>query len=215
MSQHRGLNLIRQTGIIAIMRAENPDDLLYVADAVCAGGVRAIEVTLNTPGALAVIEQAVGRYNQDILFGAGTVLDAESARVAILAGAQFVVSPTFNPATVEMCRRYSIPVIPGAFTPTEIVAAWEGGADMVKIFPVNLGGPDLIKILKGPLAHVEMVAVGNVTLENVAAYIRAGVAAVGLGSALITPKLLVTKDFTNITTRARRFIETVKIVRSG
>jgi 2-dehydro-3-deoxyphosphogluconate aldolase/(4S)-4-hydroxy-2-oxoglutarate aldolase len=209
MVGQQGSNIIRETGVIAIMRAKSSEQLLRAADAIRAGGVRVIEVTMTTPGALSVIEQAVSKYGQDVLFGAGTVLDAESARVAILAGAQFIVSPSFKPALVEICRRYSVPVMPGAYTPTEILTAWECGADMVKVFPAGIGGPALIKALKAPLPQVELVPVGGVNLDTTADFIRAGAAAVGVGSALINQQLLEAGDFAALTERARRFMEEV------
>ena len=212
MDHQKGMDIIRETGVIAIMRTKSPEQLLRAADAIREGGVRAIEVTMTTPGALSVIEQATSRYQdagQDVVFGAGTVLDAESARACILAGAQFIVSPSFNPALVELCRRYSVPVMPGAYTPTEIVTAWECGADMVKVFPASIGGPALIKALKAPLPQIELVPVGGVNLETAADFIRAGAAAVGVGSALINQKLLDSEDFFTLTERARRFVEEV------
>jgi 2-dehydro-3-deoxyphosphogluconate aldolase/(4S)-4-hydroxy-2-oxoglutarate aldolase len=218
MDHQKGMDIIRETGVIAIMRTRSPEQLLRAADAIRAGGVRAIEVTMTTPGALAVIEQATSRYQnagQDVLFGAGTVLDAESARACILAGAQFIVSPSFNPALVELCRRYSVPVMPGAYTPTEIVTAWECGADMVKVFPASIGGPALIKALKAPLPQVELVPVGGVNLDTAADFIRAGAAAVGVGSALINQKLLDAEDFPTLTERAHRFVEEVARGRMG
>lgn len=209
MDYQESLDLIRKTSVVAIMRAKSSEQLLRAADAIRAGGLGVIEVTMTTPGALAIIEQAVGRYDQDVLFGAGTVLDAESARAAILAGARFIVSPSFKPALVEICRRYSIPVIPGAFTPTEILTAWECGADMVKVFPASFGGPALIKAIKAPLPQIELVPVGGVNLDTTAEFIRAGAAAVGVGSALINQKLLDAQDFATLTDRARRYVEEV------
>lgn len=209
MNYQESLDLIRKTGVVAIMRAKSSGQLLRAADAIRAGGLGVIEVTMTTPGALAIIEQAVAKYDQDVLFGAGTVLDAESARAAILAGAQFIVSPSFKPALVEICRRYSIPVIPGAFTPTEILTAWECGADMVKVFPASFGGPALIKAIKAPLPQIELVPVGGVNLDTTAEFIRAGAAAVGVGSELINQKLLDAQDFATLTDRARRYVEEV------
>jgi len=212
MDHQKGVDIIRRTGVIAIMRAQTSEQLLRAADAIREGGVRAIEVTMTTPGALSIIEQAVARYwhaGEEVLFGAGTVLDAESARAAILAGAQFIVAPSFSPALVEICRRYSVPVMPGAYTPTEILAAWEHGADMVKVFPASIGGPALIKALKAPLPQIELVPVGGVKLENTADFVRAGAAAVGVGSALINQRLLDSQDFGTLTERARRFMEEV------
>jgi len=215
MKNHECLNLIRDTGVIAIMRAQSSDLLLRAADAIRAGGVAAIEVTMTTPGALEIIERAAGRYGQGVVFGAGTVLDSESARAAILAGAQFVVSPSFKTELVEMCRRYSVPVFPGAYTSTEIVTAWEAGADMVKIFPAGIGGPPLLKALKAPLPQVELIPVGGVNLETAADFIRAGAAALGVGSALINQRLLDEGDFGALSERARRFTEEVLRGRGG
>jgi 2-dehydro-3-deoxyphosphogluconate aldolase/(4S)-4-hydroxy-2-oxoglutarate aldolase len=199
------LELIRSTGIIAIMRAKSPDALLQAAEAIRAGGVRVIEVTMTVPGALKVIEQAAARFGDDIAFGAGTVLDSESARAAILAGAQFIVAPAVKPAVIELCRRYSVPVFPGAYTPTEILTAWECGADMVKVFPASVGGPGFIKALKAPLPQIELVPVGGVKEDNTAEFIRAGSAAVGVGGELIDQKLLDSGSFGELTERAKRF----------
>ena len=203
------LQTIRQTGVIAILRAKSSEQLLAAADAIRLVGVCAIEVTMTTPGALAIIEQARARYSQEVFFGAGTVLDPESARAAILAGAQFVVAPSLKPGVIELCHRYSIPVFPGAYTPTEILAAWELGADMVKIFPASTGGPGFIKALKAPLPQVEMVPVGGVNLGNTADFMRAGAAAVGVGGELLDSKLLEAKDWPALTERARAFIDAV------
>jgi 2-dehydro-3-deoxyphosphogluconate aldolase / (4S)-4-hydroxy-2-oxoglutarate aldolase len=221
MLRDDALTIIRQTGVIAIMRAQAPDQLLAAAEAVHAGGVQAIEVTFTTPGALDVIRQAVamfgapgasgaaGSSGADMLFGAGTVLDPESARAAILAGAQFIVCPTFNPAIIALCKRYSVPVLPGAFTPTEILAAWEAGADMVKVFPASIGGPAYIKAVRAPLPHVSLVPVGGVDLSNTADFIRAGADAVGVGGELINQKLLDAANWSSLTERARRFMAEV------
>jgi 2-dehydro-3-deoxyphosphogluconate aldolase/(4S)-4-hydroxy-2-oxoglutarate aldolase len=196
-------------GVVAIMRAKSSDQLLEAAEAVREGGVTAIEVTMTTPGALQVIEQAVARYGEHVLFGAGTVLDPESARAAILAGAQFIVAPALNLKTVELCRRYNIPVMPGAYTPTEILTAWEAGADFIKVFPASVGGPALIKALKAPLPQVRMVPVGGVDLTTTADFIRAGADLVGVGGELVSQRLLDERDFAGITERARSFREEV------
>jgi 2-dehydro-3-deoxyphosphogluconate aldolase/(4S)-4-hydroxy-2-oxoglutarate aldolase len=209
MNQSEALAMIRDTGVIAIMRAQSSDQLLQAADAIRAGGVQALEVTLTTPGALTIIEQSRARYDEGVLFGAGSVLDGVSARAAILAGAQFIVSPSFKPELAAICRRYSVPVMPGAFTSTEIVTAWESGADMVKVFPASLGGPALIKALKAPLPQIDMVPVGGVSLENAADFIRAGASAIGAGSALVNQRLLEAGDFDALEERARRLIAEV------
>ncbi len=209
MNLQQAMDIIRNTGIIAIMRTQSSEQLLRAADAIRAGGVCVIEVTMTTPGALRIIEEATGKYGEDVLFGAGTVLDAESARAALLAGAQFIVAPAFNAEVVQICRRYSIPVFPGAYTPTEILTAWEAGADMVKVFPASIGGPRLIKAIKAPLPQVELVPVGGVNMETAADFIRAGAAALGVGSALINQTLLDSDDFATLTERARRLMEEV------
>lgn len=206
---------IRKTGIVAIMRANSSEQLLAAADAVKAGGVNAIEVTMTTPGALRVIEQATARYGEEVIFGVGSVLDPETARAAILAGAQFVVCPTLKLETIEMCHRYDIPVVPGAYTPTEVLTAWEAGADMVKIFPASVGGPAYIKAVKAPLPQVRLVPVGGVNLKTTADFIRAGSEVVGVGGSLINQKLLEAQEFKTITENARRYCEEVEKGRSG
>jgi len=204
------LNLIRETGVIAIMRAQSSAQLIAAADAIKAGGVRVIEVTMTTPGALDVIAEATQRYGDAVLFGAGSVLDAETARVAILAGAGFIVAPTLNLDVIALCNRYSIPVMPGCFTPTEMLAAWEAGADMVKLFPAEIGGPALVKAIRAPLPQLEIVPVGGVDLNTAADFIRNGAAALGVGSSLVNQKLLDAGDMAELTRRAAAFIEEVQ-----
>ncbi len=210
MNKADKLNLIRETGVIAIMRAQDATQLIAAADAIKAGGVRVIEVTMTTPGALGVITEATRRYGDAVLFGAGSVLDAETARAAILAGAGFIVAPTLNLNVIALCHRYSIPVIPGCFTPTEMLTAWEAGADMVKLFPAEIGGPALVKAIRAPLPQLEIVPVGGVTLDTAADFIRSGAAALGVGSSLINQKLLDAGDMAELTRRAAAFIEEVK-----
>jgi 2-dehydro-3-deoxyphosphogluconate aldolase/(4S)-4-hydroxy-2-oxoglutarate aldolase len=207
MKEDRQLEFIHEAGVVAIMRAKSSDQLLAAAEAIHEGGVRAIEVTMTTPNALEVINQATTRLGDDVLFGAGSVLDSETARAAILAGAQFIVCPTLSLSTIETCKRYSIPVVPGAYTPTEILTAWQAGATMVKVFPASIGGPGYIKAVKAPLPQVKLTAVGGVDLNNTADFIRAGCEGVGVGSDLVNQKLLDAKDFREITERARRFRE--------
>jgi 2-dehydro-3-deoxyphosphogluconate aldolase/(4S)-4-hydroxy-2-oxoglutarate aldolase len=209
MDNENLLKRIYESGVVAIMRANTSHQLLDAAKAVLAGGVNAIEVTMTTPGAIEVIRQAVESLGDDVTFGAGTVLDAETARVAILAGAQFIVCPTLNLKIIEICHRYSIPVIPGAYTPTEILTAWEAGATWVKVFPASVGGPSYIKAIKAPLPQVKLVAVGGVDLSNTADFIRAGCDFVGVGGELINQKLLDARAFDTITERARNFREEV------
>ena len=210
MKKHEKLNLIRETGIIAIMRAQSSDQLIAAADAIREGGVRVIEVTMTTPGALDIIAQASAKYGGSVLFGAGSVLDTETARAAMLAGAGFVVAPTLNLEVVALCNRYSIPVMPGCYTPTEALTAWEAGADMVKLFPAEFGGPGLVKAIRAPLPQLEIVPVGGVNLNTAADFIKAGSAALGVGSSLVNQKLLNAGDMAELTRRAAAFIEEVK-----
>lgn len=210
MTKTKSLNLIRRSGVIAIMRAQSPKQLMAAADAIKKGGVRVIEVTMTTPGALDVIKEAANKYGQQVLFGAGTVLDAETARAAILAGAEFVVAPTLNLEMVALCNRYSVPVVPGCYTPTEMLTAWEAGADMIKLFPASVGGPSLVKAIRAPLPQLEIVPVGGVNLDTAADFIRNGAAALGVGSSLINQKLLDAGDMDELTRRAAAFIQEVK-----
>ena len=168
---------------------------------------------MTTPGALGVIEAAKARYGEDVLFGAGSVLDPETARAAILAGADFVVAPTLNLDVVALCNRYSIPVMPGCYTPTEALTAWEAGADMIKLFPASFGGAGLVKAILAPLPHLEIVPVGGVNLDTAADFIQKGAAALGVGSSLVNQKLLDSGDLDELTHRARAFIGEVNKAR--
>jgi 2-dehydro-3-deoxyphosphogluconate aldolase/(4S)-4-hydroxy-2-oxoglutarate aldolase len=209
MSNKNLAESIFEMGVVAIMRAKSSDQLLKAADALLAGGVTAIEITMTTPGALEIIRSARERYGSEVLFGVGSVLDPETARAAILAGAQFVVGPTLNLKTIEICKRYSVPVIPGAYTPTEILTAWEAGADAVKVFPASVGGPAYIKAVKAPLPQIRVAAVGGVNLDTAQDFIHSGTDILGVGSALVNQKLLDAQDFATISERARRFREEV------
>ncbi len=209
MNKTEKLTLIRETGVIAIMRAQSSSQLIAAADAIKAGGVRVIEVTMTTPGALEVIALATQRYGDDVLFGAGSVLDPETARAAILAGAGFVVAPTLKVEMVELCNRYGIPVMPGIYTPTEALTAWEAGADMVKLFPASFGGPALIKAIRAPLPQLDIVPVGGVNLNTAVEFIRSGAAALGVGSSLVNQKLLDAGDMDELMRRAQCFIAEV------
>jgi len=215
MNKSVKLDLIRETGIVAIMRAKFSEQLIAAADAIKAGGVRVIEVTMTTPGAMGVIEAAKEKYGEDVLFGAGSVLDPETARAAILAGADFIVAPTLNLDMVALCNRYSIPVMPGCYTPTEALTAWEAGADMIKLFPASVGGADFVKAILAPLPHLEIVPVGGVNLDTAADFIRKGAAALGVGSSLVNQKLLAAGDLDELTQRAKAFIAKVQKGRQG
>jgi 2-dehydro-3-deoxyphosphogluconate aldolase/(4S)-4-hydroxy-2-oxoglutarate aldolase len=207
MSKVDHLNVLRERKVVAIMRAKSSEELIDAAEAICAGGISVIEVTMTTPNALNVIERARAKFKNDVLFGAGSVLDGETARAAILAGAQFIVCPTLKLETINVCKRYGIPVMPGAYTPTEVLTAWEHGADMVKVFPTSVGGPAYIKAIKAPLPQVRLAAVGGVNLNNTADFFRAGCDAVGVGGELVSQDLLDKRDFNTLTERARNFLK--------
>ena len=210
MNKIEKLNLIHETGIIAIMRASSSEQLIAAAAAIKQGGVQVIEVTMTTPGALNVIQTATQQYGEKLLFGAGTVLDSETARAAILAGAGFVVAPTLNMEMVALCNRYSIPVAPGCYTPTEMLAAWEAGADMIKLFPADAGGPGFIKAVRAPLPQLNIVPVGGVNLNTAAEFIRKGAYALGVGTSLVNQNLLDSGDMAELTRRAEAFVVEVK-----
>jgi 2-dehydro-3-deoxyphosphogluconate aldolase/(4S)-4-hydroxy-2-oxoglutarate aldolase len=213
MNKLETLDTIRETGVIAIMRAQSSDQLIAAADAIKKGGVRAIEVTMTTPGALGVISEAKARYGSDVVFGAGSVLDPETGRAAILAGADFVVSPILNLGLIELCNRYGVATMPGCYSPTEVITGWEGGADLIKLFPASVGGPDLVKAILAPLPQVQIVPVGGVNLDTAADFIRKGAAALGVGSSLVSQKLLDAGDLDELTRRAAAYVEEVKVGR--
>jgi 2-dehydro-3-deoxyphosphogluconate aldolase/(4S)-4-hydroxy-2-oxoglutarate aldolase len=213
MSKDDHIRIIEQGGVIAIVRFDRSEELIQVARAVQAGGVRAIEFTLTTPNALQIIEQSVREFGNEVLLGAGTVLDAETARAAILAGAEFIVAPTLNPAVIEVCRRYSKVVIPGAFTPTEILTAWECGADFVKVFPAEFGGAAYFKAVLAPLPQVKLIPVGGVSLETTGDFIKAGASAVAVGSNLVKKSAIAAKRFDELTDLARGFVDAVRRAR--
>lgn len=209
------LALIRESGVIAVMRAHDGEGLLTAADALLEGGIRALEVTMTTGGALALVEAARRRYGDQILFGVGSVLDGETARAAILAGAEFIVAPTLKRETIVVGNRYGIPVVPGCYTATECLTAWEHGASLLKLFPATAGGPAYLKALLAPLPQLEIVPVGGVEQENVADFIRAGATAVGVGSYLVNQQLLDAGDIETIRQRATALVAEVKKGRRG
>ncbi len=210
------LDYIRRNGIIAIIRADSGEDLVRVVEAVAEGGIRCIEVTMTTPGALRCLELAAVRLSAtDICLGVGSVLDAETARLAILAGARYVVSPVLAPGVIETAHRYGCPCLPGAFTPTEIFTAWEAGADMVKVFPASLGGLDYIKAVRAPLPNIPLVPTGGVDLNNLAAFVAAGVSAIGVGGNLAGKDLIKAGKFAEITENARKYATALAVARNS
>jgi 2-dehydro-3-deoxyphosphogluconate aldolase / (4S)-4-hydroxy-2-oxoglutarate aldolase len=201
--------------IVAIIRADSDRDLIDIVRAVAAGGVHCIEVTMTTPGALQALERASKELaHDDVLLGVGSVLDAETCRMAILAGAQYIVSPVVAIPVIQTARRYGIPVLPGAFTPTEILTAWEQGADLVKVFPSDVGGAAYIKAIKGPLPQIPLVATGGVSAGNLKDFVAAGASAVGVGGNLVSKKLVAARDFDGITHNARTFADAVAAARA-
>ncbi len=215
MPNLRSIQHIIEVGLIPVVRASSAEEAVSVVDAIRAGGLSILEITMTVPGALRVIERLADRYSDQILLGAGTVLDAETARAVILAGAEFIVTPSLKTPTIEVCKRYSKVVIPGALTPTEVVTAWEAGADFVKVFPCdNVGGPKYIKALKGPFPQIEMIPTGGVNLNSAAEFLAAGSAALAVGSELVDKKALASRDFGRITDNARKFLEVVRATKS-
>lgn len=208
MKKDAVLSKIKAEKVVALIRADSPDGLLDCAKALADGGLTSIELTMTTPGALRMLEKATAEL-PDFIFGLGTVLDAETARVGILAGAKFIVTPALRPDVITLCRRYSIPVFSGALTPTEIVAAWEAGCDAVKIFPAEFFGPAYIKSVKAPLPHVDMVPTGGVNEANVGEFLKAGATATAAGSSLVEAKALKEKNWAAITAKAKAFVAAV------
>jgi 2-dehydro-3-deoxyphosphogluconate aldolase/(4S)-4-hydroxy-2-oxoglutarate aldolase len=191
MKKEDVLKRIHEIGLLPVLRANSVSEALALAEAIEAGGVTALEVTMTVPGAIEVIRQLVRETQGRILIGAGTVLDPETARACMLAGAEFIVSPSLNVKTIEICRRYSVPVMPGALTPTEVVTAWEAGADVVKVFPCSaLGGAKYLKALKAPLPQIEMIPTGGVSLATAAEFLAAGAFALGVGGDLVNPQAI-------------------------
>lgn len=215
-TKEKALTRIREVGLVPIVRVPTEEDAARVAEAIVAAGIGIAEVTMTVPGALRVMEGVAARYGDKVLLGAGTILDPETCRAAILAGAEFIVTPALDVRVIEMARRYSKPVFPGTLTPTEVVTAWQAGADMVKIFPCGpVGGPKYIKALKGPLPQIDMVPTGGVSLENAAEFIKAGAAAVAVGSELVDLKVLKEGKFEQVAETARKFVEAVRAGRAA
>jgi 2-dehydro-3-deoxyphosphogluconate aldolase / (4S)-4-hydroxy-2-oxoglutarate aldolase len=196
--------------IVAVIRAENGDLLVDVAESLLAGGVEVMEVTFTVPRAVQVLEKVADKLGDRILLGAGTVLDAATCRTALLAGAQFVVSPSLHLDVIETCKRYSKVVMPGAFSPTEVITAWQAGADIVKIFPSEITGPRYLKALHGPLPHVRLMPTGGVNLETAGDFLRCGACALGVGSSLVDPKLVAAGDLRRIEHLARQYVQIVR-----
>src|ERR1051325_9747327 len=209
MNKSEVVQTIRDVGVIPVVRAQSADEAMMAIDAIREGGISLLEITMTVPDAVGVIEKVCKRYGAEALVGAGTVLDGETARACIQAGAQFVVSPALNPETIDVCRQQGVAVLPGALTPTEVVQAWNAGADFVKVFPAGaVGGASYLKALKAPLPHIELVPTGGVSLKTAADFIKAGAAALGVGADLVAGHSSL------ITERAKQFVEIVREARS-
>jgi 2-dehydro-3-deoxyphosphogluconate aldolase/(4S)-4-hydroxy-2-oxoglutarate aldolase len=204
---------IERSGVVAVIRMKDPDKVQAVVDAIAQGGVRAIEVTMTVPGAIDLIAALAPRMPQGFLLGAGTVVDGATAAKVIDAGAQFVVSPVFRRSVIAACHERDVPVTPGCFTPTEILDAWDEGADIVKVFPATALGPGYIKDVRAPLPHVKMMPTGGVTVENAGEWIAAGAVAVGVGSALLDAKAIETGDYAVLRGKAERIVANVRAAR--
>ena len=210
MTRTQIINILESTGIIAVIRADSGEQLVDVCKALVDGAVVCSEITMTTPGALDAINHTSSQIGSRCIIGAGSVLDPETARLALLAGAQFIVSPVMNPPVMEMAHRYGKPVIPGALTPTEILHAWQQGADIVKIFPANHLGPRYFRDVLAPMPQLRLTPTGGVDLETAADWLRAGAVCLGVGSALVKKEFIENRDWRGLTSLARQFVEIVQ-----
>lgn len=205
---------LTESGIVAVIRGANKDNIIPIAKALSEGGVKALELTVETPKILSLVEIVADELKDEVIVGVGTVLDAETARSSIMAGAKFVFSPTVNIETIKMTKRYGVLSVPGAFTPTEILTAYENGADLIKVFPANILGPGFFKDMKGPLPHIPLMPTGGINVSNVGSYIQAGAVAAGVGGTLVNTKEEITEEYlTRLRENASQFIQQVKIAR--
>lgn len=205
------LNCIAQTGIVSIIRGIDEAYIDNTVKALYNGGIRNVEITFDTPGAVRMIENVKNLFGEKMLVGAGTVLDAETARTAILSGADFILSPSLSAGVIEMCSRYGKLAVPGVLTPTEIITAWELGAQLVKIFPAGAFGPTYIKDIKAPLKQIEIMAVGGINISNAAEFIRSGAMSVGVGSELVNRRIVYEGNYDLITKNSIQFVESIKV----
>ena len=214
MSKPEIIDRIVNPGILAVIRADSSEQLISVAEALYEGGVIGLEITMTTPNALQVISDVSKRFGKKVLVGVGTVLDTETCRAAILAGAQFAVTPVLRPEVIKMCNRYGVPIAAGAYTPTEALTAYESGADFVKIFPADQLGPTYIKNILGPLPQLRIIPTGGVTVATVDSFIKAGCVALGAGSSLVSKDVLKNQDWKKLTETAAAFVEAIKKARA-
>src|SRR5262245_39637735 len=215
MSKESDLRHVLDSGIVAVVRSPDSQQLVEVARALVDGGVSVVEITMTVPDALDVLRQVRRALGERLLLGAGTVLDPETARAALLAGAEYLVAPTLNLDVIRLCQRYDKLVMPGAFTPTEILTAWEAGADVVKVFPADVLGPAFFKALRGPLPQVRLMPTGGVDLNTAADFLKAGACCLGVGSQLVEPKAIAARDFDRIRELAAQYVAAVRRSRAG
>ncbi len=214
MSKEDQLRHVLDCGIVAVVRSPDSQQLVEVTRALADGGVTVVEITMSVPNALEVLRQVRQALGDRVLLGAGTVLDAETARAVLLAGAEYIVSPTVNMDVIRLCQRYDKLVMPGAFTPTEILTAWEAGADIVKVFPAEVVGPAYFKAVRGPLPQIRLMPTGGVDLGTAAAFLRAGACCLGVGGQLVEPKAVAERNFDRLRDLARQYVAIVKQTRA-
>jgi 2-dehydro-3-deoxyphosphogluconate aldolase/(4S)-4-hydroxy-2-oxoglutarate aldolase len=210
MQRKSALETILSNKIVAVVRSPDGGILVDVAKALAVGGVTCLEITFTVPNALDVLKAVRSAMGDAVTLGAGTVLDPETARAAILAGAEFIVAPNTNPEVIQLCRRYSVPIMPGAYTPTEILRAWELGADVVKVFPADIGGPAYLRAVSAPLPQVRLMPTGGVDLNTAKEFLKAGACCLGVGSSLVEKAALAARDMGRITSLAKAFVEAVR-----
>src|SRR5436309_8520314 len=215
MSKETQLRQILDSGIVAVVRSPDSQQLVEAARALADGGVCVVEITMSVPDALDVLRQVRRALGDRLLLGAGTILDPETARAALLAGAEFLVAPTLNLDVIRLCQRYDKLVMPGAFTPTEILTAWEAGADIVKVFPADAVGPAFFKAVRAPLPQIRLMPTGGVDLTTAAAFLKAGACCLGVGGQLVEPKAVAERNFDRIRNLARQYVAIVKQTRAG
>jgi 2-dehydro-3-deoxyphosphogluconate aldolase/(4S)-4-hydroxy-2-oxoglutarate aldolase len=215
MTAKQILAFITEVGIVPVVRTASAEQAIRAVEAIYEGGIRAAEITMTVPGAVRALEKVADQFGGKIMLGAGTVLDPETARICMLAGAEFFVTPALRIATIEMVKRYSKVICPGALTPTEVLTAWEAGADVVKVFPCgNVGGAKYIKALKGPFPQIEMIPTGGVNLETAGDFLKAGACAVAVGGELVDAKLLKEEKYNEITRRAKQYLDVIAQARA-
>src|SRR5881409_3993533 len=213
MSKEEQLRRVLDCGIVAVVRSPDGGQLVEVCRALADGGVTVVEITMTVPDALDVVRQVRRALGDRVLLGAGTILDPETGRMALLAGAEYLVAPTLNLDVIKLCQRYNKLVMPGAFTPTEILTAWEAGADIVKVFPADVVGPTFFKAMRGPLPQIRLMPTGGVDLTTAAAFLRAGACCLGVGGQLVEPRAVAERNFDRIRELARQYVAIVQQVR--